>query len=156
MAEMSTYKDRAQELMRKRCRMRPYHFVGREIVIRERDVGENTEEAIGKRIWPGGEAFAEYIESGELSLEDKKVIELGAGTGLVGIVASLLGADVTITDLPDILPCTAENVTSNTMEGQSCVCKYQPKVRPLTWGKNLAAFPMHGVHYDYVIGIEVV
>ncbi|XP_035677136.1 protein N-lysine methyltransferase METTL21A-like [Branchiostoma floridae] len=142
-------KERAQELMRKRCRMRPYYFVGREIVIWERDVGENTEEAIGKRIWPGGEAFAEYLESGELSLEDKKVIELGAGTGLVGIVASLLGADVTITDLPDILPCTAENVTSNTMEGQSCV-------RPLTWGKNLAAFPTYGVHYDYVIGIEVV
>eukprot|EP00058_Branchiostoma_floridae_P016368 XP_002601856.1 hypothetical protein BRAFLDRAFT_75929 [Branchiostoma floridae] len=113
-------KERAQELMRKRCRMRPYYFVGREIVIWERDVGENTEEAIGKRIWPG------------------------------------VGADVTITDLPDILPCTAENVTSNTMEGQSCVCKYHPTVRPLTWGKNLAAFPTYGVHYDYVIGIEVV
>ncbi|XP_078676462.1 protein N-lysine methyltransferase METTL21A-like [Branchiostoma floridae x Branchiostoma belcheri] len=156
LTEMSSDKDRARELMRKRCRMRPYHFAGREVVIWERDVGENSEEAIGKRIWPGGEAFAEYLESGEIFLEDKKVIELGAGTGLVGIVASLLGADVTITDLPDILPCTAENVTSNTMDGQRCICKYQPKVRPLTWGKNLAAFPAHGVHYDYVIGIEVV
>ncbi|XP_019617643.1 PREDICTED: protein-lysine methyltransferase METTL21E-like [Branchiostoma belcheri] len=120
LTEISSDKARARELMRKRCRMRPYHFAGREVVIWERDVGENSEEAIGKRIWPG------------------------------------VGADVTITDLPDILPCTAENVTSNTMEGQRCICKYQPKVRPLTWGKNLAAFPAHGVHYDYVIGIEVV
>lgn len=38
-----------------------------------------------------------YLELGEVDLKGKRAIELGAGTGLVGIVAALLGeCDVTI------------------------------------------------------------
>lgn len=32
-----------------------------------------------------------YLELGRVELKEKKAIELGAGTGLVGIVAALLG-----------------------------------------------------------------
>lgn len=32
-----------------------------------------------------------YLEMGKVELKGKEVIELGAGTGLVGIVAALLG-----------------------------------------------------------------
>jgi predicted nicotinamide N-methyase len=35
--------------------------------------------------------LAEYIEERAEILKDKNVIELGAGTGLVGMVAALLG-----------------------------------------------------------------
>lgn len=34
-----------------------------------------------------------YLELGHLELKNRTAIELGAGTGLVGIVAALLGAD---------------------------------------------------------------
>lgn len=37
-----------------------------------------------------------YLELGQIELPGKEVIELGAGTGLVGIVAALLGGCLSI------------------------------------------------------------
>ncbi|KAG6540812.1 hypothetical protein Mapa_017837 [Marchantia paleacea] len=42
-----------------------------------------------------------------------KVLELGSGTGLVGIVAACLGAHVILTDLPHVLPNAVYNVERN-------------------------------------------
>ncbi|KAI8479652.1 WD repeat-containing protein 6, partial [Branchiostoma belcheri] len=96
-----------------------------------------------------GEAFCEFIQRRGRQFEDKKVIEVGAGTGLVGIVASLMGADVTLTDLKSILPNMEENVKINT-EG----CKHRPKVCELEWGRELHKYTKG--QYDYVIGTDVV
>ncbi|XP_066284194.1 protein N-lysine methyltransferase METTL21A-like isoform X1 [Branchiostoma lanceolatum] len=150
--------ERAREMMRTRRRRPVFQLLGREIAIWESDVGEETDLAIGKRLWPGGVAFAEFLESGNcnMSFEDKKVIELGAGTGLVGIALSFLGADVTLTDLPDIISYTEENVLMNTMDNNTSLCRYTPKVRPLTWGRDLAEYPRNNPRYDYVIGMECV
>lgn len=41
------------------------------------------------------------------------VLELGAGTGLVGIVSCLLGYSTTLTDLPEITPNLRDNVDLN-------------------------------------------
>lgn len=35
--------------------------------------------------------LCEYLEAGNVDLDKKKVIELGAGSGIVGIVSTLLG-----------------------------------------------------------------
>ncbi|KAI8511752.1 methyltransferase [Branchiostoma belcheri] len=150
--------ERARDMMRTRRRRQVFHLLGREIAIWESDVGEETDLAIGKRLWPGGVAFAEFLESENfnMSFEDKKVIELGAGTGLVGIALSFLGADVTLTDLPDIISYTEENVLLNTVDNDTPLCKYTPQVRPLTWGLDLAAYPRNNPRYDYVIGMECV
>ncbi|XP_013916478.1 PREDICTED: elongation factor Ts, mitochondrial-like isoform X2 [Thamnophis sirtalis] len=58
-------------------------------------------------------ALCEYFEAKKVNFQDKKVIELGAGTGVVGILASLLGGHVTITDLPVALKQIEENVHRN-------------------------------------------
>ena len=42
-----------------------------------------------------------------------KVLELGAGTGVAGICAALLGADVTITDTASSMPLLMQNVESH-------------------------------------------
>lgn len=66
---------------------------------------------------------------------------------------SSLGACVTATDLPIILPNLTFNLQRNT-RGQS---RYTPQVAELTWGQNLEQdFPHTSYHLDYVLAADVV
>lgn len=46
-------------------------------------------------------------------MKGKRAIELGAGPGLGGMAFALLGADVLLTDLADIVPLIRKNVDAN-------------------------------------------
>jgi len=50
--------------------------------------------------WPAGQVLSDYlVHRGSHYLQDRQVLELGSGTGLVGLVAAKLGAPkVIITD----------------------------------------------------------
>lgn len=85
------------------------------------------------------------------TLKGKKVIELGAGTGLVGIVSSFLGADVVITDTSEALNFTLENVNKNIdCSNSSCNCK----VEVLHWGKDLEKWTDKS--WDIILGADIV
>ncbi|XP_071990921.1 elongation factor Ts, mitochondrial isoform X2 [Engystomops pustulosus] len=88
-----------------------------------------------------------YFEEQKLNFKGKKVIELGAGTGIVGILASLLGGRVTVTDLPHALPQIRKNVSVNVSLDQA------PDVCALSWGIDQVHFPED---YDFVLGADIV
>ncbi|XP_059926534.1 uncharacterized protein LOC132471494 isoform X4 [Gadus macrocephalus] len=71
-----------------------YHYAGNDIVIYE-SIG-----SYGSVMWPAALALCSYLDSNRLETEllGKRVLELGAGTGLVAIVASLLGGFTDQTD----------------------------------------------------------
>ena len=91
----------------------------------------------GAVMWDSGVVLAKFLEhsvdSGMLLLQGKKVIELGSGCGLVGCVAALLGAEVTLTDMPDRLRLLRKNVECNlsevTLTGSATVME-------LVWGDD--------------------
>jgi methyltransferase-like protein 23 len=56
----------------------------------------------GAALWPSAIALAHELASRGNALRGKTVLELGAGTGLPGIVASTFGARVTQTDNHDV------------------------------------------------------
>ncbi|MGH0138098.1 UNVERIFIED_CONTAM: hypothetical protein FKN15_003642 [Acipenser sinensis] len=100
-------------------------------------------------------ALCQFLENNQhqFNLRDKAVLELGAGTGLLSIVACLLGAWVTATDLPGVLGNLRMNLNRNT-RGK---CRYLPQVAELEWGSNLEeAYPKSVYRYEVVLAADVV
>ncbi|KAM3857205.1 protein N-lysine methyltransferase METTL21A [Diretmus argenteus] len=101
-------------------------------------------------VWDAAVVMCMYLELGQVELKGKTVIELGAGTGLVGIVAALLGATVTITDREPALEFLAANVKANLpADRQGSVV-----VSELAWGEGLERYPAGG--FDLVLGADIV
>ncbi|KAM7405985.1 hypothetical protein PAMP_000392 [Pampus punctatissimus] len=126
-----------------------YHYAGQDIVIYE------SIDSYGAVMWPAALALCSFLDNNRqrVKLQGKEVLELGAGTGLVTIVASLLGASVTATDLPDVL----SNLRSNVMRNTRGWCRHMPKVEVLSWGYNLErSHPTSVYRYDYILAADVV
>uniref|UniRef100_UPI00398F3998 elongation factor Ts, mitochondrial isoform X7 n=1 Tax=Pristiophorus japonicus TaxID=55135 RepID=UPI00398F3998 len=100
-------------------------------------------------VWDAGLALCQYFEEQKTSFCGKKVIELGAGTGIVGILAVLLGGDVTITDLPCALKQIKNNISANVPSS----CAHRSQVCALSWGRDHGRFP---TDYDFVLGTDIV
>ncbi|XP_041834988.1 protein N-lysine methyltransferase METTL21A [Melanotaenia boesemani] len=101
-------------------------------------------------VWDAAVVMCMYLELGRVELKGKRAIELGAGTGLVGIVATLLGAHVTITDREPALDFLTANVKANLPQHfQESVV-----VSELTWGKGLEQYPAGG--FDLVLGADII
>ncbi|MEQ2256233.1 Methyltransferase-like protein 21A [Ilyodon furcidens] len=101
-------------------------------------------------VWDAAVVMCMYLELGAVELKGMKAIELGAGTGLVGIVAALLGAHVTITDREAALEFLSANVNAN-LPPQS---RDSVAVLELTWGQGLERFPVGG--FDLVLGADII
>ncbi|NXE45570.1 MT21A methyltransferase, partial [Casuarius casuarius] len=123
-------------------------------------------------VWDAAVVLCTYLETGSVDLRDRAVIELGAGTGLLGIVAALLGkgcvlacfrpqrngralpcrlgARVTITDRAAALALLESNVRANLPP------ELQPRaaVQELTWGQDLGRFPPGA--FDFILGSDIV
>jgi predicted nicotinamide N-methyase len=69
-------------------------FLDEQILLSERE----TRLPYGVALWPSAIALAHEIAARTTDARDRRVLELGAGTGLPGIVAASLGAHVVQTD----------------------------------------------------------
>ncbi|EXB37234.1 hypothetical protein L484_020293 [Morus notabilis] len=83
-----------------------------------------------------------------------KILELGSGTGLVGIAAAvMLGANVTVTDLPHVIPNLEFSAEANskalTANGGNVVAS------ALRWGEE-ADVEVIGPEFDLVLASDVV
>ncbi|XP_011046092.1 PREDICTED: protein N-lysine methyltransferase METTL21A [Populus euphratica] len=116
----------------------------------------STPGVTGSVMWDSGVVLGKFLEhavdSGLLLLQGKKVVELGSGCGLVGCIAALLGAQGTLTDLPDRLRLLKKNIETNLRHGN---VRGSAVVKELIWGDDpdqdlIDPFP------DYVLGSDVV
>ncbi|XP_062886982.1 EEF1A lysine methyltransferase 3-like [Mobula hypostoma] len=123
-----------------------YEFCGYNLKI-SRFINANL--GFSAYVWEAGVALCRFFEKQNASFTAKRVIELGSGTGIVGILATLLGGEVTVTDKPSILKQIENNVSINIPSA----CRHRVKVRALTWGEDHTSFPSD---YDFILGSDIV
>jgi predicted nicotinamide N-methyase len=103
----------------------------------------------GSVLWSGSVILAEYIRTSGIAAGDS-VLELGAGLGLVSIVASCLGASVVATDGDEaILPVLQRNALRNLDSSHVPL-----NVRQLWWGDAPAARALGS--FDMIVGSDLV
>jgi predicted nicotinamide N-methyase len=75
----------------------------------------------GMMLWASAIGLSARLTEEPALVAGKRVMEIGAGVGLVGLVARSLGGNVTQTDyLPDILTLCRHNAAQNQIAGIDC------------------------------------
>ncbi|GAA0146818.1 hypothetical protein LIER_06680 [Lithospermum erythrorhizon] len=133
----------------------PIDACGRALSILQSPSSLGTPGVTGSVMWDSGVVLGKFlehaVETGNILLQNKKVVELGSGCGLAGCIAALLGAQVILTDLPDRLRLLKKNVEVN-LYGD---VRGSATVDELTWGDDLDPHftqPMP----DFVLGSDVI
>ena len=80
--------------------------------------------------------LARWLDDRPWVVDGRSVLEIGAGTGYVGLIAAALGASVTFTDQPQLLELLRKNVERNALAGAG--------VAELTWGDEAALRALAG------------
>ncbi|KAJ7344856.1 hypothetical protein JRQ81_000806 [Phrynocephalus forsythii] len=84
---------------------------------------------------PGGLRRPPFPPPPLLRLRGRSALELGAGTGLVGLMAAALGAHVTVTDLEEAQDLLAMNIECNRNLIRGSI-----RAKVLKWGEDATAF----------------
>ncbi|KAF0691397.1 Aste57867_17365 [Aphanomyces stellatus] len=127
-----------------------YNF-GDDISIRlnglRRDIGQ-TLNSTGLTLWRAGDFLSDYMFKNKDLFAGKRVLELGSGLGLCGILAWHLGAEVLITDGDEeSMVLLLENCKLNGLDTDT-MCKQ------LLWGEELV--PETQGSYDVLIGADII
>lgn len=120
-------------------------------------------EGLSFQLWPAATTLFSLLDSHKIDSiisnhykfnHRLRILELGSGTGLVGIAAAaILGADVTVTDLAHVIPNLKFNVSANAQivgGGGGTVVTAE-----LSWG-NVEQMEVVGKEYDVIMGSDVV
>ncbi|KAF7704449.1 protein-lysine methyltransferase METTL21D [Silurus meridionalis] len=107
---------------------------------------------VGCVVWDAAIVLSKYLEtdqfcnsrSGASTWSSKHMLELGAGTGVVGIMAASLGANVTVTDLEDLQPLLKLNIREN----RELLSTGSITAKVLKWGETVTDFLPHP---DYIL-----
>ena len=107
---------------------------------------ELHEVGVGGHLWESAKVLSNYLLNMDKEyLKNKKTIELGSGTALLGMCASCLGADVTVSDKFDTLELLEKNVNANQ--------DIKVKIKDYSWGDSVETLD---APYKLIIGSELI
>lgn len=112
---------------------------------------------VGKHIWDSGRVLSQMLLSGQVAVADRRVLELGAGTGISGLTAAAMGANVILTDQEPLLPLLQENIDRNDLADVASAAALawgdDEALEICTHGEDYCEIP--GQPFDLIIGTDV-
>jgi len=107
-------------------------------------------DGLGGEIWDGALFLCQYLA--KIKCQGLRVLELGAGTGLCGLVAAMLQAsEVILTD--EFIDLVEENVQSYV--SQNPESQAQVSCQTFVWGTQLSDLYQKEPLFDIILGSEV-
>ena len=109
------------------------------------------------RIWEAGIVLSRWLARGAVGgapeLRGRRVLDLGSGTGIVGLAAASLGASATLSDVDDALPllCRAADANRRTLDA----CGGAVDVRAFRWEDPPAALA-NDAPWDVLLAADAV
>jgi len=104
-------------------------------------------EGLSFKLWQAAKVLSDYLEEHVGIVVGKRIVELGSGVGLVGIVAARLGAKaVVLTDLPKVIEIIQRNIQHNNVTENATAV-------PCCWGEET---PAHLRKPDLILASDVV
>jgi len=110
--------------------------------------------AVASIVWDSAPKLCDFLCNTTIfpnGLIGKNIIELGSGTGIVSIVAALLGATVVATDLSNHLDILSKNISENISDNKVTIMA-------LEWGKaeDISKIKNLGITWDYILCSDLV
>lgn len=118
----------------------PLTVQGEIVTVRQVQEGEEIAIGTGSAVWPAAVVLSKFLERHEDILRDKIVLDLGSGTGILGIAANIMGAaKVVCTDVEEVQELLRENIHTAGVEDVTAEVYY--------WGQD----PLPGVHPNVIL-----
>ena len=114
-------------------------------------IPEQLAASYGLYLWPSSPVLAWYLWLDQEKYRNSRVLELGAGTALPGLLLAKLGCSVTLSDsvtLPHCVKNCKEAVRLNSLEDRV-------QVVPLSWGLVTSKLLQFRNKLDWVIGSDL-
>jgi len=93
-----------------------------EVSVKRSGQGSTYQQAslqnVGRVVWQSG--FLPHAEPSIWQLQGVRVVDLGTGTGVVGLALAKAGATVVLTDLPHMTPLAEKNAARNGLGAPQC------------------------------------
>eukprot|EP00744_Colponema_vietnamica_P020525 GILI01029182.1.p1 GENE.GILI01029182.1~~GILI01029182.1.p1 ORF type:complete len:281 (+),score=13.58 GILI01029182.1:38-880(+) len=104
----------------------------------------------GVMIWPGSRVLAHFFALHVEAFSNRRMIELGSGVGVGGLMAAKVASYCTLTDREQMaLDLLQQNIVSNALESKACA-------KVLEWGHDLDTSLKACPPFDLIIGADIV
>ncbi|KAL8566128.1 hypothetical protein ACOMHN_005104 [Nucella lapillus] len=123
---------------------RQFTFVGHTLTIAQ---SWGTHGVAGV-VWDSAVVLCEYLSRHPEIVQGKHVLELGSGTGLVGMVAALAGGEVTLTERAEPLEHLQAAVSANLD-----AARHHFHVTELDWTHDHSRRPSN---FDVILGADII